>query len=88
LTHDIDFPVLAGIGSEQKVIDILLQRFFPRLHDTRHFALQHRVVLLRAGNGVDVDVALGATSFEIESIRRAHSTLKPAAFCAPAQPRT
>lgn len=71
LTHDIDYTVLAEIGSEEKVIDILLQKFTPRLADARDFALRHRVLLLRASNGVDIDMALGATSFEVDSVRRA-----------------
>jgi hypothetical protein len=71
LTHDIDLAVLAETGSEGKVVDILLQKFTPRLEDARDFALRNRVVLLRANSGVDIDIALGASSFDIESVRRA-----------------
>jgi hypothetical protein len=72
LTRHIDLTVLAEIGSEEKIVDILLQQFAPRLEEVRDFALRNRVVLLRANNGVDIDIALGATSFEIESVRRAN----------------
>lgn len=71
LTHDVDLTVLAEIGSEERIIDICLDGFRARLDDARAFALQHRVVLLYASNGVQVDLALGATSFEAECIRRA-----------------
>ena len=71
LTHDVDLTVLAEIGCEARIVDILFQRLVPRMEGARQFALQYRVALLRASNGVDVDVALGATSFEVESFRRA-----------------
>lgn len=71
LTRDVDLTVVATIGSEQHVIDVFLEKFRARLEDARAFALQHRVILLSAGNDVPVDVALGATSFEVECMDRA-----------------
>jgi len=41
LTHDIDFTVLAEIGSEEKVVDILLQKFIPYLARPFEDALKH-----------------------------------------------
>ena len=71
LTRDVDITVMAEIGSEEPIVDACLARFSARLHDARDFALQHRVVLIRSSNGVDLDLALGASSFEIDSLTRA-----------------
>lgn len=50
---------------------MLLERFESRIPEARAFALSRRVLLLRAGNGSDVDIALGALPFEAEMVRRA-----------------
>lgn len=71
LTHDVDLTVLAEIGNEERIIDICLEGFRARIEDARAFALRQRVILLFAGNGVEVDVALGGTSFETECFDRA-----------------
>jgi Nucleotidyltransferase of unknown function (DUF6036) len=71
LTRDIDVTILAQFGGEEPVIDGLLDRFGARLPDARQFALQNRVVLVWAGNGVPIDVALGALDFEERAIQRA-----------------
>jgi predicted nucleotidyltransferase len=42
-----------------------------RRTDAREFALTHRVLLLRATNGVDLDVSLAAFEFEREALDRA-----------------
>ena len=36
----------------------------------REFALRHRVVLLRASNGIPLDVSLGALDFESAAVER------------------
>jgi hypothetical protein len=71
LTRDVDLTVLAEFGAEEVLIDALLARFRARRDDARDFALRYRVLLLQARNGVDLDVALGATGFEVESVARA-----------------
>jgi len=71
LTQDVDVTVIAAVGDEERVIDALLEGFEARRADARAFALRHRVLLLRAGNGVALDVALGATPFEMGAVRRA-----------------
>lgn len=71
LTRDVDLTVLADLGNEEEIVDFLLARFASRRDDARAFALRHRVVLLRAGNEVELDVALGATPFEVETVERA-----------------
>lgn len=70
-TLDADLTLLAEWGEEAPYVDALLGRFESRIPDARAFALAHRVLLLRASNGKDVDVALGALPFEVEMMRRA-----------------
>jgi len=71
LTRDVDLTVMAEIGSEEPIIDACLAHYSPRIRDARDFALQHRVVLVRSSNGVDLDLLLGASSFEANSLSRA-----------------
>ncbi len=67
-TTDVDLSVLAPYGEETAVIETFLRHFAPRRPDARDFALQHRVLLVRATNGVSLDVALAAFPFEIEAL--------------------
>ena len=69
-TLDADIALLTGWGGEEAYIDALLDRFASRIEDGRPFAVAHRVLLLRASNGRDVDVTLGALPFEEEMMAR------------------
>lgn len=71
LTQDVDVTILTGLGNEERFIDPLLDAFAPRRRDAREFALRHRVLLVRTGSGIDVDVAFGAMPFEERTVRRA-----------------
>lgn len=71
LTQDVDLTILTGFGSEEQWIGALLNRFEARRADARDFALATRVVLLRAENGVPLDVSLGALPFEERVVARA-----------------
>jgi hypothetical protein len=71
LTRDVDATVLADYGTEPRVIDAVLGRFSARRPNAREFALAHRVVLVRASNGVDLDLSLAAFEFEREVLDRA-----------------
>lgn len=71
MTADVDVTVVTGFGSEEPFVDILLSHFQPRIPDARQFALEHRTLLVRASNGVDVDIALGAMPFEERAAERA-----------------
>ena len=71
LTQDVDLTLLTGFGGEGPFIDELLRRFAGRLPDAAAFAFANRVLLLRASNGVPLDVALGAMPFEERTIARA-----------------
>lgn len=70
-TLDADITLLAEWGSEEPYITALLERFESRVSDAHSFALAHRVLLLRASNGREVDIALGALPFEVTMVRRA-----------------
>ena len=70
-TLDVDMTLLTGWGNEASYVDAMLERFPSRLSDARDFALERRILLLRAGNGKDVDVALGALPFEEDMVGRA-----------------
>lgn len=70
LTQDVDLTVLVDVGRERTFVDDVLASFSPRRDDARAFALTYRVMLVRAENGVALDVSMGATGFEVESIER------------------
>ncbi len=89
LTHDVDITLVTGFGEEAPFIDKLLSRFAERLPDARAFALEHRVLLLQAANGVPIDVALGA--MPLKSARwceRARSSSSRVASSRRAAPKT
>lgn len=70
-TQDVDLTVLAPIGSEARLVDGILARLAPRSATARQFALDRRVLLVTASNGVKVDVSLAALKFEHEVLDRA-----------------
>lgn len=70
-TQDIDLTLLTGFGEERKFIERLLGHFKARRVDAADFALQNRVLLLEAANGVSADIALGALPFEANCVQRA-----------------
>lgn len=70
-TQDADATVLTRFVDDERMVDGLLARFAGRREDARTFALQARVLLMRASNGVNLDVALGALDFEARCIERA-----------------
>lgn len=70
-TQDVDLTVFTGFGGEEQMIDALLATFAPRVQNTRQFALENRVVLLRTREGVDVDISCGAFPFEEQAVTRA-----------------
>lgn len=72
-TLDVDFTLLTDWGEETRYIDAILERFESRLPNARTFAMQNRVLLIRASNGKDVDIALGALPFEVRMMERAES---------------
>lgn len=70
-TLDADLTLFTGFGEEERYVDELLSNFQGRMPDVREFALRQRVLLIRAANGKDIDIALGGFPFEREMIGRA-----------------
>ena len=68
VTRDADLTVFTGVSDEARYVDRLLGRFASRIEEGRDFALRHRVLLLRATNGIPLDVSLGALSFEEKAV--------------------
>lgn len=69
-TQDVDATVLAPFGSEPAVVDRLLSRLTPRVSDARQFALERRVLLVQADNGIKVDISLAGLPFEEQVLER------------------
>lgn len=70
LTWDADLTIFTGVGNEARYVDALLSGFASRIEGVRDFALRHRVLLLRASNGIPLDVSLGALDFEDKAAER------------------
>jgi hypothetical protein len=70
LTVDADITLLTGFGNEEPFIQALIGRFPGRRPDAAAFALQSRVLLLRASNGVFLDIALAGLPFEERTLQR------------------
>lgn len=71
VTRDADLTVFTGIGEESNYADALLSYFRSRMSDGREFALRHRVLLLRATNGIPLDISFGALDFEHKAVATA-----------------
>jgi len=71
LTRDVDITVLVASEELEAFVDATLSRFGPRIPDAREFALRHRVLLVRARNGVPIDISLGIPGYEEEAFERA-----------------
>lgn len=69
-TNDTDASLLTRFVDDEKWIDLLLMRFQPRRPEAKEFARSRRVLLLRATNGVGIDISLAALEFEIRSVSR------------------
>lgn len=70
-TRDVDITLLCPFGSEASAVDRLLSRFKPRIEQAREFAIERRVLLLWAGDGIGLDIAFGALPFEERCVARA-----------------
>jgi len=63
-TVDVDLTLLTGFGHEEQFIQILLRHYEGRIPEAAEFARERRVLLLRAPNGVGLDIALAGLPFE------------------------
>ena len=70
-TQDVDVSLLTGLGSEEQYVVPLLDAFPGRIPDAKRFALENRVVLASASNGVPLDITLAAFPYEQRVIGRA-----------------
>lgn len=70
-TRDVDVSLLADFGKEAELADALLRRFRERVPGARPFAVENRVVLCQATNGVPLNIALAVFPFEKRVIDRA-----------------
>lgn len=68
LTRDADLTVFTGLGDEATYADRLLAQFQSRIDGARDFAVRQRVLLLRASNGIPIDISLGALPFEDRAV--------------------
>lgn len=71
VTRDVDLTIVTGFGGEAPVVHATLDRFVSRVDDPAAFAHANRVLLLRASNGIPIDVALGGLPFEERATQRA-----------------
>lgn len=71
LTRGAELTIFTGLGDEARYVDALLENFASRLGQAKEFALTQRVLLLRAANGVPLDVSLGALAFEEQAVEGA-----------------
>ena len=70
-TKDADLSLLTDFVDDEKWTDLLLGKFNARYPGARDFALQRRVLLIKASNGTDLDVSLSGLAFEKNCIERA-----------------
>jgi|SRR5262245_54938888 len=73
-TQDVDLTLVTRLGKESEVIDAVLGAFTERMPNAKEFALQNRVILCSASNGVGVDISLGASGFEEQVVARASAS--------------
>lgn len=77
-TVDVDLTLLTGFGGEEAFAARLLSRFTGRIDGAAEFARTRRVLLLRSGSGVGIDVAFGGLPFEEEAVSRSRLAAFPA----------
>lgn len=71
LTQDVDVTVMLPPDDPLPLLEQIAASLPPRLPDALAFARQHRVLLVRASNGVPLDISLGVPGYEEEVMRRA-----------------
>jgi len=70
-TQDVDLALFTGFGTEASYVEQVLGRFRGRIADAAEFALDNRVLLVSASNGIPVDISLAGIPYEEELIGRA-----------------
>jgi len=70
-TRDVGISVAASLGDSADLVRLITERFPSRTKDPVGFARTTRMVLIKAGKGVDVDISLAFPGYEDELFRRA-----------------
>jgi hypothetical protein len=70
-TQDIDLTVQSPLDDLDGFVRRIIKKFTPRHDNALEFALQNRVVLVRASNGYPLDISLGLPGYEDEVVKRA-----------------
>jgi hypothetical protein len=71
LTIDADFTIAAPLEGSAEIVQLITARFLSRTTDPQALAQRARMILIRASNGVEVDISLGLPGYEDELFRRA-----------------
>ena len=69
-TQDVDISLIVPLGDERAVAEKLLETFASRIDDAVEFAEQSRILLIKASNGVSIDVAFAGFPLEQAMIAR------------------
>jgi len=70
-TQDVDATVMLPLEDPVPILREIAGHFSPRLPDAVDFACRNRVLLVRASNGVPLDISMGLPGYEEEVIARA-----------------
>ncbi len=71
LTVDADFTIAAPLEGSAEIVQLITTHFPSRISDPQVMAQRARMILVRASNGVEVDISLGLPGYEDELFRRA-----------------
>ena len=69
-TQDVDVTAILPPDNPLPILTEIGNRFTPRIPDAIDFARQHRVLLVRASNGISLDISLGLPGYEEEAMTR------------------
>ena len=71
LTIDADFTIAAPLEGSADIVQLITSQFPSRITDSQGLAQRARMILVKASNGVEVDISLGLPGYEDELFRRA-----------------
>ena len=70
LTIDADFTIAAPLEGSTGIVQLITSQFPSRIADPQALAQRARMILVKASNGVEVDISLGLPGYEDELFRR------------------
>jgi hypothetical protein len=73
VTNDVDISVLCPFGLEESRIDQLLTLFPNHEIGAKEFAIQNRILPVKADNGIGIDIGIAGFPYEEEALARARS---------------